>query len=158
MLSCTEEGMCGRLGDFIFWEILPSISLYVWFLEGFDHIWYILHIYTTIFFRQKQVCSMMFNERNYCITNTEQTSENIYHIYLTHKVLKSCRNKMTTLAHDVCDVHGGSSLYIKTCWQSLYKVFLTGGIDDSFHQPKICSFIPSPPNFYSLPPKVNSTQ
>ena len=150
--------MCGRLGDFIFWEILPSISLYVWFLEGFDHIWYILHIYTTIFFRQKQVCSIMFNERNYCITNTEQTSENIYHIYLTHKVLKSCRNKMTTLAHDVCDVHGGSSLYIKTCWQSLYKVFPTGGIEELFHQPKICSFTPSPPNFYSLPPKVKSTQ
>ena len=25
---------------------------------------------------------------------------------------------MATLEHDVCDVHGASSLYIKTCWQS----------------------------------------
>ena len=39
---------------------------------------------------------------------------------------KSCRNKMVTLAHDVCDVHGAFSLYIKTCWQSLYRVFPTG--------------------------------
>ena len=48
---------------------------------------------------------------------------------MTHKVLKSCRGKMATLAHDVCDVHGASSLYIKTCLykQSLYRVFPTGG-------------------------------
>ena len=71
---------------------------------------------------------------------------------------KSSRNKMVTLAHDVCDVHGAFSLYIKTCWQSLYRVFPTGGMGESPHQPKICSFTPSPPNFYSLPPKVNSTQ
>ena len=32
---------------------------------------------------------------------------------MTHKVLKSCRSKMATLAHDVCDVHGASTLYIK---------------------------------------------
>ena len=48
-------------------------------------------------------------------------------ISVTHKVLKSCRSKMATLAHDVCDVHGASSLYIKSRWQSLYKVFRTGG-------------------------------
>ena len=145
--------MCGRLGDFIFWEILPSISLYVWFLEGFDHIWYILHIYTTIFFRQKQVCSMMFNERNYCITNTEQTSENIYHIYLTHKVLKSCRNKMTTLAHDVCDVHGGSSLYIKTYMQSLCRVFPTGEMGYSPPPNKSLLIHPLPTKFLFPPTK-----
>ena len=46
---------------------------------------------------------------------------------VTHKVLKSSRSKMTTLAHAVCDVHGAFSLYIKTCWQSLYRVFPTGG-------------------------------
>ena len=41
MLSCTEEGMCVGVGGFMFWQILPSISLYVWFLEGFDlHILY----------------------------------------------------------------------------------------------------------------------
>ena len=50
---------------------------------------------------------------------------------MTHKVLKSCRSKMATLAHDVCDVHGASSLYIKTCWQSLYRVFPTGGMAGS---------------------------
>ena len=31
---------------------------------------------------------------------------------MTHKLLKSCRSKMTTLEHDVCDVHAASSLYI----------------------------------------------
>ena len=30
----------------------------------------------------------------------------IYNISVTHKVLKSCRSKIATLAHDVCDVHG----------------------------------------------------
>ena len=35
--------------------------------------------------------------------------------------------QMATLAHDVCDVHGASSLYIKTCWQSLYRISLLGG-------------------------------
>ena len=46
---------------------------------------------------------------------------------MTHKVLKSCRSKMATLAHDVCDMHGAFSLYMKTCWQSLYRVFPAGG-------------------------------
>ena len=72
-------------------------------------------------------------------------------------MLKSCRSKIATLAHDVCDVHRASSLYIKTCWQSLHRIFPTGGIGESPHQQKICSFTPSQPNFYSLPPKVNST-
>ena len=81
----------------------------------------------------------------------------IPYISVTHKVLKSCRSKMATLAHDVCDVHGAFLLYVKTCWQSLYRVFPTGGMGESPHQPKICSFTPSPPNFYSFPPKVNST-
>ena len=52
---------------------------------------------------------------------------------------KSCRNKMVTLAHDVCDVHGAFSLYIKTCWQSLYKVFPTGEMGEFPHQPKVNS-------------------
>ena len=77
---------------------------------------------------------------------------------VTHKVLKSCRSKMATLAHDVCDVHGASSLYIKTCWKGLYRVFPTGGMGKSSHQSNICSFDPGPPNFYSLPPNFNSTQ
>ena len=44
---------------------------------------------------------------------------------MTHKVLKSCRSKIVTLEHGVSDVHGASSLYIKTC---LYRVFPTGGM------------------------------
>ena len=36
MLSCTEEGMYVGVGGFMFWQTLPSISLYVWFLEGFN--------------------------------------------------------------------------------------------------------------------------
>ena len=59
---------------------------------------------------------------------------------MTHKVLKSCRNKMATLAHDVCDVHGAALLYIKTCWQGLYRVFATGRMGESPHQQKIYSF------------------
>ena len=80
------------------------------------------------------------------------------YISVTHKVPKSCRSKMATLEHDVCDVHVASSLYIKTCWQSLNGVFPTERMGESPHQPKNCSFNPSPPIFYSLPPKVNSTQ
>ena len=79
-------------------------------------------------------------------------------MYVTHKVLKTCRSKIATLANDVCDAHEAFSYYTKTCWQSLYRVFPTGVMKKSPHQPKICSFIPSPPNFYFLPPKVNSTQ
>ena len=47
MLSCTEEGICVGVGGFMFRHILPSISLYVWFLEGFDL--YILYIYVYIY-------------------------------------------------------------------------------------------------------------
>ena len=72
-----------------------------------------------------------------------------FRISVIHKVIKSCRSKMATLTHDAFYVHGASSLYIKTCWQSLYMVFPTGDMGESSHQPKICSFTPSPPNFYS---------
>ena len=131
------------------------------------------YIYTRNLLRHEQVCLIMFNERYsfercffrywvwlnmfmmwyiYCIANTEQTSENIYHIYLWHA-------KCSNLAEVRWPLwKGASSLYIKPCWQSLYKVFPTGEMGESPHQPKICSFTPSPPNFYSLPPKVNSTQ
>ena len=147
--------MCVGVGCFMFWQILPSISLYVWFLKGFDlyYIYIILYIYIYIYI----VFIIVFI---YCITNTKHWTDKwkyIPYIFVTHKVLKSCRIKMATLAHDVCDVHGASLLYIKTCWQCLYRVFLTGQTGESSHQPKICSFTPSPPNFYSLPPKVNST-
>ena len=52
---------------------------------------------------------------------------------------------MATLAHDVCDVHGASSLYIKTCWQSLYRVFPTGRMGQSPHHKKKKKFAHSPP-------------
>ena len=54
-------------------------------------------------------------------------SKYIPYISVRHKVLKSCRSKMATLAHDVCDVRGASLLYIKTCWQILYRIFLLTG-------------------------------
>ena len=82
----------------------------------------------------------------------------ILFISVTHKVLKYWTSTMATLEHDECNLHGAYSLYIKTCWQSLYRVFPTGRMGESHYQPKICLFTASPPNFYSLAPKVNSTQ
>ena len=48
---------------------------------------------------------------------------------------------MATLTHDVCDVHG-APLYKKTCLQSLYGVFPTGGMGES---PTNQKFAHSPP-------------
>ena len=48
MLSCTEERMCVGVRGFMFSQTLPSISLNIWFLEGFDL--YILYIYILYFF------------------------------------------------------------------------------------------------------------
>ena len=59
MLSCSEEGMCVGVGGFMFWQILLSISLYVWFLEGFDM--YVLCIIVNLW-GPEQVWFMMFNE------------------------------------------------------------------------------------------------
>ena len=85
---------------------------------------------------------------------------------MTCKVLKSCTSKMATLAHDVYDVRGACSLYIKTCGQSsftyVYRVYMYictqgfpyGGDGRSTpHETEIFSSSPSPPNFYSLPTK-----
>ena len=74
----------------------------------------------------------------------------ISYISVTHKVLKSCRSKMATLEHDVCDVHEASLLYIKTCWQSLYMVFPTGrGMGESPTNQK--SAHSSPPHKIFIP-------
>ena len=163
-----------RVG-FMFWQMLPSISLYIRLI--FRRFWPTFIILPQIYYVMNK-CLMMFNVRysfeSYFFHHWAKLNmfminllyykhwtdkwKYIPYISVTHKVLKSCRSKMATLAHDVCDVHGASSLYIKTCWQSLYRVFPTGGMGESPHQPKICSFTPSPPNFYSLPPKVNSIQ
>ena len=70
------------------------------------------------------------------------------YISVTQKVLKSCRSKMATLAHDVCDVHGASSLYVKKFFHIyiyiyIYRAFPTGGWGESSpDQPKIFSSAP----------------
>ena len=125
VLSCTEEGMRLGVRGFMFWQILPSISLYACFSEGFG-----LYVFIYIYMHNKFITSwtsllniLLINIADKFIVlgtlNTE-TSENISHISVTHKVLKSCRNKMATWAYDVCDVHEASLLYIKTCWQSSF--------------------------------------
>ena len=66
MLNCTEEGMCVGVGDFMFWQILPSISLYVWFLEGFDlymiYIYIYIYIYMYIYNKFITSWTSMFND------------------------------------------------------------------------------------------------
>ena len=51
MLSCTEKGMYVEVGGFMFWEILPSISLYVWLLYIYKFVVYIC-IYIYIYIQQ----------------------------------------------------------------------------------------------------------
>ena len=142
----------------MFWRILLSISisLYVWFLEGFGfdlyYIYYIIYIIYIIYNIYMYVCMYMYKFITSCTSKyvvclmrlfweiilpslglikhvhdvinllyyEHWTDKWIYipYISVTHKVLKSCRSKMTTLANDVCDVLGASSLQIKTCWQN----------------------------------------
>ena len=66
----------------------------------------------------------------------------IPYISVTKKVLKSWRGKMATWALDVLDVHGASSLYIETYWQSLFIIY-------SFPSTKNPSTLPHP--FATLP-------
>ena len=54
---------------------------------------------------------------------------------------------MATLEHDVCDVHGASSLYIKTCSQSLYRVFPTEGIGESPTNQQFAHSVPTKSSF-----------
>ena len=77
--------------------------------------------------RHEQVC-LMFNERysweillpwlnmficdKFIVLQTLNT-QYIPYISVTHKVFKSCRSKMATSAHDICDVHGSFSLMAK---------------------------------------------
>ena len=55
MLSCAEEGVCAGLGDFMFWKILPSISLYL------IYIYINTSVYNTINLSRHEWTSM-FNE------------------------------------------------------------------------------------------------
>ena len=136
------------VGNFIFWQILPFISFYVSFLEGslYIYIYIYIYIYTErerykTFITSWKVCLMMFNERYSfeillpslgLIKHVHDVINLLYYehwtdkwkyipyISETRKVLKSCRSKMATWTHDVCDVHGASSLCMKTCWQSSF--------------------------------------
>ena len=49
---------------------------------------------------------------------------------------------MATLAHDVCNAHKASLFYIKTYWQSFYRVFPTMGMGSPHFNQK---FAHSPP-------------
>ena len=73
------------------------------------------------------------------------------------QVLKSCRSNMATLGHDVCDVHGASSLYKKTCWQGLDRVFPTGGMGESPPTNKKFAHLP-PPHHIFIPSYRRSIQ
>ena len=67
------------------------------------------------------------------------------------QVLKSCRSNMATLGHDVCNVHGASSLYKKTCWQGLDRVFPIGGMGKSPPPTKNLLISPLPTTFLFPP-------
>ena len=60
---------------------------------------------------------------------------------------------MVTLAHDVCDVHRASSLYIKICYQGLYRGFPTGGMGESPPATKNLLTYPLPTKFLFPPTK-----
>ena len=133
----------------MFWQILPSILLYVWFLEGFDLLKiYIPYVYICIYLyipHNEFITSWtsMFNETVskdteillpslglikyihgmihllYCRHWTDKRKY-IPYISVTHKVLKSCRSKMATWANDVYDVHETSSSHKETCRRSSF--------------------------------------
>ena len=46
------------------------------------------------------------------------------YISVTQKVLKSCRSKMATLAHEGCDVHGASLLYVKKFFHIYIYIYI----------------------------------
>ena len=54
---------------------------------------------------------------------------------------------MATFGHDVCDVHGVSSLYKKTYWQDLYRVFFPRGMRESPRPTKNLLIHPLPTTF-----------
>ena len=80
---------------------------------------------------------------------------------MTHKVLKSCRNKMATLPHehDVCDVQGASSFVYKNLLAKLYTclyiylVFPTGGMVGIPLPAKNLLILPLPTKFLFPPAK-----
>ena len=145
-----------------------TLSLYVWFLEGFDilhtYILYVYIIYTHYIYiiidlsHHEQVCLMrLFQEIPLVLFGLIKLVHNVInllyykhsrekwkyipYISVPHKVLKSFRSKMATSTHDICNEHGASSTYKKTCWQSsfiyvyVYYIYMSPS-----HQPKICSF------------------
>ena len=117
MLSCTEEGMRVGVGDFV-WILnvfYYPFHVYIYFMKLFwetllPSLGLIKHVHDVIY----------VSYHKHWIDKWKY----IPYIYVTHKVFKSCKSKMATSAHDVCDVQKASSLYIKTCWQSLLYMYM----------------------------------
>ena len=113
----------------MFWQILPSIVLYVWFLQGFD-LCTINLLRRMRLFEEILLPSLGLIKHFYYVINLlyyehwTVKRKYISYIAVTLKVIKSCKIKMTILAHDVCDVHGASLLYIKTCWQKFLYIYI----------------------------------
>ena len=72
--------MCVGVGVFLFWQILSSISLYVWFLVGFDLSYYnIICIYIYIY------CIYIYIYMHICIIYIYIYI--IYYIYILYKYI-----------------------------------------------------------------------
>ena len=70
---------------------------------------------------------------------------------MTHKVLKSCRSKIANLAHDVCDVCGACTLYIKNILAKFIQGFPY--YDDGGVPPPTKNFLIQPlPTRFLFPP------
>ena len=109
MLSCTEEGMRVGVGDFV-WILnvfYYPFHVYIYFMKLF---WEILLPSLGLIKHVHDVIYVSYHK------HWIDKWKYIPYIYVTHKVFKSCKSKMATSAHDVCDVQKASSLYIKTCY------------------------------------------
>ena len=119
---------------FIFWQTLPSISLYVWlyiYIYIYINIYniyiiyiYIIYIYIYIYIHTTNIWEILLLSLD-LIKHVHEVINLLYskhwtdkwkyipYISVTHQVLKPCRSKISTLEHDVYDAHGASSLYKK---------------------------------------------
>ena len=108
----------------MFWQILLSIALYGCFLEGFDlytiNLSRHIRLFQETFFIVGPVKHFHYVINLLYYEHWTDKQKYIPYISVTLKVLKSCRSKMVTSAHDVCDVHGASSVNVKPCWQKFF--------------------------------------
>ena len=88
-----------------------------------------------------------------CYKHSTEKWKYILYISVTHKVLKSFRSKMVICAHDVWKVHGASSSYIKTCWQTFFICICILHLYESLSPAKNL-LIPHPPT----PGKISPTK